>query len=54
MFDKLKEKLLTVVKSQDEVQQEIEKRFPYEYKGMPGLTISLSSPQVWLLTLIHK
>ncbi len=49
MFDKLKEKLLTVVKSQDEVQQEIEKRFPYEYNDMPGLTISLSSPQVWLL-----
>ena len=42
MFDKLKEKLLTVVKTQDEVQQEIEKMFPYEYKDMPGLVISLS------------
>ena len=49
MFDKLKDKLLTVVKTQDEVQQEIEKKFPYEYKDMPGLVISLSSPQVWLL-----
>lgn len=49
MFEKLKDKLLTVVRTQEEVQQEVEKRFPYEYKDVPGFTLTLTQPKVWLL-----
>lgn len=49
MFETIKEKWLTFVRSQDEVQQKIDEKFPYQYTDMPGVTLTFTNPRVWLL-----
>jgi len=49
MHGKIKEKLLTIVKTQEEVQRDVEELFPFEYKAFPGVVVTLFHPKVWFL-----
>ncbi|WP_409420825.1 DUF1439 domain-containing protein [Pseudaeromonas sp. ZJS20] len=49
MLGKIKEKFLTIVKTQEDVQQDVDELFPFEYKALPGVVVTLSHPKVWFL-----